>query len=100
MIYEEQQAEQRDRIVCLDENGDVKCVTAEGGVTQIPTEFKSALQALSADLQLALDCIDIFGGVPLPVVRAILCNMEPAQTALDLALKCRQEVEDGKTARS
>jgi len=71
----------------VDHTGQLACITASGGTLLIPAEFKDALQVLSNDLLLALDCIEAFGGVPLPVAQAILRNIEPTHTALDLAFK-------------
>jgi hypothetical protein len=80
------------RIAYIDQFGDVKCLSPKA-VNAIPSEFGDCLKALSADLQLAIDCIDMFGGVPVPVAKAILRNMEPAHAALDMALHCSPKVE-------
>jgi len=40
------------------------------------------------DLQLALDCIAIWGAIPIPVAKAILRNIEPAHAAIDMAIRC------------
>jgi hypothetical protein len=72
------------------------CMTAEDTV-ELPLEFARCLQTLADDLDLALDCVAIFGGVPVPVATAILRNMEPVTAALDLAIRSpRKEVRDGQ----
>jgi hypothetical protein len=76
-----------DRIITTRPNGEFICVTKDGGVIALPSEFATTLQALRADLDLALECIEVFHGIPIPVAKAIQRNLEPAQAALDLALK-------------
>jgi hypothetical protein len=56
-------------------------------VGQLPSEFESALKAICADMELALDCLKIYGGIPLPVAKAILRNMEPAHAAIDMCVR-------------
>lgn len=75
------------RIVYIDGHGGPQCFTVTGGVVNIPAEFNSALTALCGDLQLALECIKLFGGVPIPVAKAILRNAEPAHAAIDMAVR-------------
>jgi hypothetical protein len=36
---------------------------------------------------LAIECLDQFGGIPLPVAREILRNMEPARAAIDMCVR-------------
>jgi hypothetical protein len=91
----EQKAEGCGIVTGVNGNGELVCVTAEGGVIKIPAEFNRAVCALSNDLNLAFDCLEVFGGIPIPIAKAILRNLEPAHAALDLALKQL----DGKAAR-
>jgi len=56
-------------------------------LARVPAEFTGVLTALSGDLQLALDCIPVFGGMPIQVARALLRNLEPARAAIDYAIK-------------
>ncbi len=76
----------QNRLAYINQYGEVRCVSAKV-VAEVPSEFDDCLRALCADMQLALDCIAEFGGVPLPVAKAILRNMEPALTAIDLAVR-------------
>jgi hypothetical protein len=62
-------------------------------VVQIPANFYSALNLLINDLQLALDCIDLLGAMPVPVAKAILRNIEPAQAAIDMAVRRAKALE-------
>lgn len=82
-----------DRLVYTDRVGDVACITRHAGIARIPAEFRPDLLALSGDLCFALDCMAAFGGIPVPVAKAILRNLDSAQTAIDLGLK------SGKAAR-
>lgn len=75
-----------DRLVYADQSGTVRCASA-AALARLPEEFEPALTALAADLQLALDCIAVFGGVPTPVLLAILRNIEPAHAAIDMAVR-------------
>ena len=77
----------QNRMVYIDQHGKPQCVSAKA-VPAIPSEFGDCLKTLCADMQLALDCIDEFGGVPVPVAKAILRNMEPAHAAIDMAVRC------------
>ena len=74
------------RLVYIDQHGDPQCVSAKAVLDA--HELHDALSALAADMELALDCIRTFGGVPLPVARAILRNIEPAHAAIDMAIRC------------
>ena len=56
------------------------------GIARVPDEFSDVLKVLSDDLRLALECIQTFGGVPIPVAKAILRNIEPAHAAIDMAI--------------
>lgn len=82
----------QNRLVYIDQFGDVKCISAKV-VNAVPSEFGDCLKTLCCDMQLALDCIDEFGGVPVPVAKAILRNMEPAHAAIDMAIRCSPKVE-------
>ncbi|MGO8759338.1 MAG: hypothetical protein ACLQG3_14560 [Terracidiphilus sp.] len=97
MIHEVLQPERQDRVAYIDANGDAACITREGGVAEVPREFSTTLRTLCSDLELALDCIEVFGGVPLSVARAILRNIDPAQAALDLAFKSGKGAPNGET---
>jgi hypothetical protein len=57
----------------------------------VPIEFAECLHALRDDLALALDCVEIFGDVPVPVAEAILRSIEPVTAGLDLAIKNRRK---------
>jgi hypothetical protein len=75
-----------DRIVSIDQRGKLQCISAKA-VAAVPSDFITVLNTLCNDMQLALDCLDQFGGVPLPVARAILRNMEPAHDAIDMCVR-------------
>ena len=87
MIHEVDPSERGCVVTYVDAKGDVACVTAERGLIRIPVEFNGTLQTLDRDLRLALDCVEVFGGIPIPVLQAILRSIEPAQAALDMALR-------------
>lgn len=76
----------QNRAVYLHEDGSLHCITKRS-CAQVPFEFSVSLLELYANLQLALDCVPVFGGVPIPVAKAILCNIEPVQAALDMAVR-------------
>jgi hypothetical protein len=59
----------------------LQCVSAKA-VSTVPSEFRGVLRDLCADLELALECLEIFGGIPIPVAQAILRNLEPAHATL------------------
>ena len=80
-------AKPQDRMVYIDAAGDPQCVSVKF-IAAVPSAFEDLFTALSADMQLALDCMKLFGGVPVPVAQAILRNMEPAHAAIDMALRC------------
>lgn len=82
----------QNRMVYIDQYGDVQCISAKA-VSTIPSEFGDCLKTLCSDLQLALDCIELFGGVPECVAKAVLRNMEPAHAAIDMAVRCSRKVE-------
>jgi len=84
--------EPRDRVVYIDKFGGMKCISAKA-VAAVPSEFTDVLTALSVDLELALDCLRIFQGVPIPVAKAILRNIEPAHAAIDMAIRCSRPKE-------
>jgi hypothetical protein len=75
------------RMAYVDEKGNVHCVGSKALVT-IPSEFGNVLSDLSADIQLALVCIETWGAIPIPVARAVQRNLEPARAALDMAIRC------------
>jgi hypothetical protein len=85
-------AQDEDRVVYIDHAGKAQCVSAKA-VAKLPTSFDEALTTLCADIQLALDCIRLLGGVPIPVAEAILRNIEPAQAAIDMAVRCANATE-------
>jgi hypothetical protein len=83
-----------DRMVYIRMGGEPGCMTAKDTV-KFPAEFERNLKALADDLSLALDCVAIFGGIPIPLAKAILRNIEPVTAALDLAIKSqRKEAPD------
>lgn len=82
----------QNRMVYIDQHGNAKCVSAKA-VSAMPSEFGDCLQTLCADMLIALECIDLFGGIPVPVAKAILRNMEPAHAAIDMAIHCSPKVE-------
>ena len=88
----------QDRMPYIDANGDMRCVTRSGALVAIPAEFKDTLQTLRCDIELALECIQVWGGVPLPVAKAILRGMDQAVAAIDLGLKSRPPAAAGKAA--
>jgi hypothetical protein len=57
----------------------------------IPAGFFKTLDALADDMRLAIECISIFGGVPVPLAKAILRNIDPAIAAINMALKSRDQ---------
>jgi len=75
-----------DRTVYLHGYDGPRCVEGRD-LVEIPPEFMGAATTLSRDLRLALDCFVAFGAVPRPIVKAILRNMDAAQTGFDLAAK-------------
>lgn len=79
------------RLVYTDQTGTVRCVSREA-IRELPEEFSETLTALCHDLQLALDCIAVFGGVPTPVALAILRDIEPAHAAIDMAVRGGKKV--------
>ena len=80
-----------DRTVVVGPAGKPVCL--DGAVVKVPADFLFVLMALSADLQLALDCIEMFGGIPIPVAKAILRNIEPAHAAIDIAIKAKPQAK-------
>lgn len=82
----------QNRMVYIDQHGNARCMSAKA-ISAMPSEFVDCLTALCADMQLALDCLDEFGGVPVPVALAILRNMEPALAAIDMAVRCARKAE-------
>jgi hypothetical protein len=63
-----------DRLVYIDRVGVPHCATCEGTIPA-PPGFVDQLTALRNDIDLAVDCIGIFGGVPIPVKQAICKNL-------------------------
>jgi len=87
MINEVKDPEGKDRIAYVDSNGDMKCIVCDGALVKIPTEFKEALRMLRSDLDLALECVEIWDGVPAPVATAILRGLDLVVVGLDMGLK-------------
>jgi hypothetical protein len=75
-----------------DARGQIRCVSPQA-VAAIPAEFERVLDELCDEIRLALECIALFGGVPIPVARAILRRMEPAHAAIDLRLAAPRKDE-------
>ena len=76
-----------ERIVSIDGPGHARCFEGDQSVV-IPSGFNCVLDDLAADLELAIECKDLFGFVPVPVAKAILRNIEPAHAAIDMAMRC------------
>jgi hypothetical protein len=70
-------ADSNERLVYIDEFGGTACVESRGAI-KVGNETHDALAVLSRDLQLALDCIDLWGRVPIPVAEAIVRSAKPA----------------------
>ena len=87
----------KDRFVYADASGNRHCVSGLG-IADISPEFIDILRTLCGDLQVAVDCIGVWGGVPIPVAHAILRNLEPARAAVDLAIRTRSASTVGKKA--
>jgi hypothetical protein len=85
-------AKPQDRAVYIDALGNARCISAQA-IAAMPSEFGDVLTELCSNLQLALDCIGVFGGVPTPVALAILRNIEPAHAAIDLAVRTSRAAE-------
>jgi hypothetical protein len=81
-----------DRLVYIDDKGKPVCVSANA-IAAVPSCFSETLLALTADLDLAMDCLRLLGGIPLPVAKAILRNLEPAHAALDMAMRSSTPTE-------
>ena len=88
-------AASQDHMFYIDAFGNGQCLVKDK-VTTVPSEFGEVLDVLANDLQLALDCIRIWGGVPLPVATAILRNIDPAHAAFDMAIRYAADVMEGK----
>ena len=76
----------RDRIITVDERGKAQCHSCKA-IADVPSDFIGTLKALSSDLELAMDCMKVFKGIPLPVAKAILRNLEPALAAIDMCVR-------------
>jgi len=87
----------KDRYVYADASGDRHCISGLG-IAELPAEFIDILPVLCGDLQVAVDCIGVWGGVPIPVAHAILRNLELARAAIDLAIRTRSAATVGKQA--
>jgi hypothetical protein len=81
------------RLAYIDLHGNPQCASCKS-LADVPSEFIGALKALHSDLELALDCLHIFKGIPLPVAKAILRNIEPAHAAIDMAVRMGGDVKD------
>jgi hypothetical protein len=75
-----------DNLIYIDQRGELACVSPKA-IAEISEQFNDVLVALSIDLQVALDCLHIWGGIPIPVAKAILRNIEPAHAAIDMAIR-------------
>jgi hypothetical protein len=76
----------------FDRSDHLRCLSSKA-LAAIPEDFKDCLQTLSDDIQLALDCLRIFGGVPIPVAKAILRNADLTYTAIDMAVRTTSAIE-------
>jgi hypothetical protein len=61
----------------------LQCVGGPGCI-EISAESREKLSTLYADLGLAIDCLEVFGGVPIPVKQAVLRGMSGVRDALAL----------------
>ena len=61
--------------------GTPHCATCEGIVATQPG-FSGELNALIGDLQFALDCVAIFGGIPIPVKQDLCRKMGAVSASL------------------
>lgn len=68
-------------IVSADGGGDVQCFTGAGCI-QISAETFAAMVELRDNLSLALDCLDVFAGVPIPVKQSIMRSISTARQGL------------------
>ena len=87
MIYEVKPPASEDRVAYVDGNGDMKCIVRDGALVKIPAEFKDALRMLRSNLDLALECVEVWDGVPAPVAKAILRGLDLVVVGLDMGLK-------------
>lgn len=74
------------RLTYINAQGKPQCVSCKA-IAGVPSEFIGTLNALCADMELALECLEQFGGIPVPVAKAILRNMEPAYAAIDICVR-------------
>ena len=81
-----------DRMVYLDGQGELACATAQG-LVNLPSDFEDALISLGREVDLAIDCMPTFGGIPRPVAEALRKRLEVAQCAIDLALRGTQKAK-------
>jgi hypothetical protein len=81
------------RLAYIDSHGKPQCVSCKS-LADVPSEFIGSLKALHSDLELALECLSIFKGIPLPVAKAILRNIEPAHAAIDMAVRQGGDLKD------
>jgi hypothetical protein len=81
------------RLAYIDQHGRPQCVSPKA-VAAMPSDFTDCFKALCNDMWLAIECLDQFGGIPLPVARAILRNMEPARAAIDLCVRMAGTAEN------
>lgn len=84
------------RLVWIDEAGEPTCITIHGGIAKIPAEFGETLTAMCDDLALAEECVALFGGVPIPVAKAILRHMDLARAVLGLIVNNAATTAEGK----
>ena len=58
----------------------------EREMVKFTPELGLSLEVLASDMLLAIECVEIFGGIPRPVAEAIVRNIDPIVAAIDQAL--------------
>jgi hypothetical protein len=81
--------EDRTVITYLDGDGKPTCTVFEGVVEPSPA-WPLAMQVLANDLQLAIECMSIFGGVPIPVAEAIIRGAKEVCEGLDSLVRAKE----------
>jgi hypothetical protein len=68
-------------LVSIDRKGQPYCAAADALVHGTP-DLSAALDEWSTNSALAVDCVTLWGGIPLPVAKAMLRSLELLHTAL------------------
>lgn len=74
-----------DRMVYIDKAGATECVKARPAAV-LPENFAELAYAFQTDLSLAIDCLAIWGTVPLPVLKSIHKSSQPFNDAIEEAM--------------